>query len=108
MLTDEQRDALLNTRPEKTVTKELIEKRISNVEYVYPSQETTLTICVLTMQNGFTVVGKSACAHPENFNQDLGQKIAYDDAFKQVWALEGYLLREALYLDGEQKKSKAA
>ena len=55
-----------------------------------------LTVCVLVLKNGFTVVGKSACASPENFNAELGAKIAREDARKQIWALEGYLLRSKL------------
>jgi hypothetical protein len=99
MLTNEQRNSLLESRPERTVTKQQIESRIKNTEYRIHANS-TLTICVLTMENGFTVVGKSACAHPGNFNKELGEKIAYDDAFEQIWVLEGYLLREALYLEG--------
>lgn len=98
MLTNEQRDSLLESRPERTVTKEQIESRIKSAEYSIHAGS-TLTICVLALENGFTVVGKSACAHAGNFNKELGEKIAYDDAFKQIWALEGYLLREALYLE---------
>lgn len=55
-----------------------------------------LTICVLTLKNGYTIVGKSACASPENYDADLGGKIAREDARKQIWALEGYLLRSKL------------
>lgn len=55
-----------------------------------------LTICVLTLKNGFTIVGKSACASPENYDAELGYKIARGDARKQIWALEGYLLRSKL------------
>lgn len=55
-----------------------------------------LTICVLTLKNGFTIVGKSACASPENYDAEIGGKIARDDARKQIWALEGYLLRSKL------------
>ena len=55
-----------------------------------------LTICVLVLQNGFTVVGKSACASPENFDAELGAKIAKEDARRQIWALEGYALRNRL------------
>lgn len=55
-----------------------------------------LTLCVLTMKNGFTIVGKSACASPENFDLDLGVKIAREDARRQIWALEGYALRSKL------------
>lgn len=55
-----------------------------------------LTICILVIENGFTVVGKSACASPANFDADLGRKFAREDAIRQLWALEGYLLRERL------------
>lgn len=55
-----------------------------------------LTICVLTMKNGYTIVGKSACASPENFDVELGRTIAREDARRQIWALEGYLLRSKL------------
>lgn len=56
-----------------------------------------LTFCILVLANDYTVVGKSACASPENYDRQLGQKIARNDAVRQVWALEGYVLRESLY-----------
>lgn len=102
MLSNEQRDSLLNARPERTVTVAQIESRIKEREFSVHAGS-TLTICILTLENGFTVVGKSACAHPENFNKELGEKIAYDDAFKQIWPLEGYLLREALHIENTKK-----
>lgn len=55
-----------------------------------------LTICVMTLKNGYTIVGKSACASPENYDPEIGGRIARDDARKQIWALEGYLLRSKL------------
>lgn len=55
-----------------------------------------LTICVLVLQNGFTVTGESACASPENFDADLGRKIARKAAVDKVWALEGYALKSRL------------
>lgn len=63
--------------------------------YVFPN--TTFTICLLTLKNGFTVAGESACASPENFNLEIGQKIAKENAKNKIWALEGYLLKENLY-----------
>lgn len=59
-----------------------------------------LTICVLTMRNGFTVVGTSACASPENFNAEFGRELAWKDAIRQLWGLEGYLLRERIADEG--------
>lgn len=55
-----------------------------------------LSICILVMNNGFTVIGKSAPASPENFNADLGKKFAYEDAIRQLWPLMGFSLRDKL------------
>jgi hypothetical protein len=55
-----------------------------------------LTFCVLVLQNGFTVTGESACASPENFDREIGEKIAKTNAINKIWALEGYLLKERL------------
>ncbi len=71
-----------------------IAAKISKVDYFRLG---VLTICVLTLQNGFTVTGESACASPENYNQALGEQYAYDDAFRHVWPLEGYLLKQKLF-----------
>lgn len=60
-----------------------------------------LTFCVLVLRNGFTVTGESACASPENFNRDIGRKIALDNAKAKIWALEGYLLKEKLHQQQE-------
>lgn len=62
--------------------------------HVFPS--TTLTVCCLKLRNGFTVVGESAAVSPENFDEELGRKIARNNARDRVWALEGYALRERL------------
>lgn len=56
-----------------------------------------LTLCVLVLRNGFTVTGESACASPENFNKEIGRKVALDNAKSKIWALEGYLLKEKIY-----------
>lgn len=56
-----------------------------------------LTICILSLENGFTVTGESACASPENFYEKIGREIAYKNAREKIWQLEGYLLKEKLY-----------
>ena len=56
----------------------------------------TMTLCILTMVNGFVVVGKSAPASVENFDAEKGRTFAYEDAIRQLWPLEGYLLRSSL------------
>ncbi|MDN7897186.1 Gp49 family protein [Burkholderia cepacia] len=55
-----------------------------------------LTFCVLVLRNGFTVTGESACASPENFDRDIGRKIARQNAVGKIWPLEGYLLKQRL------------
>lgn len=61
-----------------------------------PDPLAILTICILVMKNGFTVIGKAAPASHENFNRDLGQKFAYEDAIRQLWPLMGFALRDRL------------
>ena len=56
-----------------------------------------LTFCVLVLRNGFTVTGESACASPENFDAELGRKIARQNAVDKIWPLMGYELRTKLY-----------
>lgn len=77
------------------VTQARIEEVIVGEDYhIFP--ETTLTVCCLKLANGFTVTGESACASPENFDVELGRKIARENAKQKIWALEGYALREKL------------
>ena len=89
-----------------------IDSKIKAVEYILPRDVCkrdngvevfdaplplqTLTFCILTLENGFTVTGESACASPENFDAEIGKKIAYDNAREKIWLLEGYLLKEKL------------
>jgi hypothetical protein len=55
-----------------------------------------LTFCVLVLRNGFTVTGESACASPENFDAEIGRKIARQNAVAKVWPLMGYALKERM------------
>lgn len=55
-----------------------------------------LTFCVLTLRNGFTVTGESACASPENFNAEIGRRIARENAVAKVWPLLGFRLKDKL------------
>lgn len=55
-----------------------------------------LTLCVIQLNNGFTVTGESACASPENFDAELGRKIARQNAIAKVWPLLGFRLRDKL------------
>lgn len=63
--------------------------------YVFPN--TAFTVCLLTLKNGFNVSGESAAASIENFDAEIGRKIAKDNARTKIWALEGYLLKQKLF-----------
>ena len=99
----------MTTEYEKSIEAKLIDKNLNaprlNPEkidslivdeayYVFPN--TTLTICCLTLKNGYQVVGKSACASSENFNEEIGRDIAKTNARAQIWDLEGYWLKSKL------------
>jgi hypothetical protein len=56
-----------------------------------------LTFCVLVLKNGFTVTGESACASPENFDAEIGRKVARQNAVQKIWPLMGYQLRDRLH-----------
>ena len=62
-----------------------------------PASLDLLTFCVLVLKNGFTVTGESACASPENFDPEIGRRIARDNAIQKVWPLMGYELRSRLH-----------
>ena len=57
---------------------------------------TQLTVCMLVLQNDYTVIGESACASPLNFDAEIGRKVARENAKQKIWALEGYLLKQRL------------
>lgn len=85
----------------KTVTNDQVDEQILDEDYhVFPG--TTLTVCCLTLRNGFTVVGQSACADPDAYDPEVGRFLAREDARDKIWSLEGYLLRQRLH-DSEQE-----
>lgn len=77
------------------LTPELIDSVIVGEQYTV-FHGTTLTVCCLTLRNGFNVTGESAAASLENFDAEIGRKIARKNARDKIWALEGYLLKEFL------------
>lgn len=78
------------------LTPEHIDSVILKTQY-HVFEGSQLTVCCITLNNGFTVTGESACASPENFNKEIGEQIAYDNARDKIWQLEGYLLKQQLY-----------
>ncbi len=78
------------------LTPNLIDSKIKSKAF-HVFGETCLTVCCLTLENGFTVTGESACASPENFDAEIGEKIAFNNARDKIWMLEGYLLKQVLH-----------
>lgn len=84
---------IVETKTAPRVTEQSIKDKIANVQF---QRVDMLTICIITMRNSFHLVGTSAPASPANYDAAVGERYAYDNAFKQIWVLEGYLLREKL------------
>lgn len=76
-------------------------------EKYIPKELHLLTFCVLSLKNGFTVTGESGCASPENFDAELGRKIARENAIAKVWPLMGYELKQRLHNDAQMAASIA-
>lgn len=77
------------------LTPDLINAVIAKEDF-HVFEGSQLTVCCLTLQNGFTVTGESACVSPENFDAETGRTIARNNARDKIWALEGYLLKSKL------------
>ena len=77
------------------ISKEYIESRIKNHEFIRIGD--TVTLCSIFIDNGYSVRGESACVSPENYREDIGQKLSYDNAFKKLWPLFGFLLIESIH-----------
>ncbi len=88
------------------ITREMIEMQIVNQQY-HVFEGSQLTVCCLTLKNGFTVIGTSACVSPENYDKVIGNTIAKAKAFDEIWVLEGYLLKQAEFeLKGTKVKTE--
>lgn len=83
-----------------SVIPEHIENIIVNCEYKKISKRTT--ICLLTLVNGFEVVGESSCASEEKYNKKIGEDVSRKNAAQQIWAYEEYLLRQKLFEESKQ------
>lgn len=85
------------------ITLDSIKAKVVEVDYLNPPLLPSMTIAVVMLDNGYAVVGKSAPADPENFDEDLGRQFAYEDALRQVWPLEAYVLRNEMTYEARAK-----
>ena len=86
--------ALVAALPERKLTKEFLESEIDKVEYNRFGE--TNTHCTITTKSGFSFTGESACVDPNNFDQKIGEKFAYEQAFEKMWMPYGFWLHKAL------------
>ena len=82
------------------ITKEFLDSQITSVKY-FVIEGTTVTICHMMLDNGFSVRGESACISAVNFDEEIGQRIAYKNAYDKLWALYGFAEMEIAYRFGE-------
>lgn len=91
------------------ITPQHIEEQIVHAQYhQFPGTTVTVTVCCLTLRNGYNTVGEFACVVAANFDAEIGRKIAYENAKQKIWALEGYLLRDFIHANREQLSELAA
>ena len=106
MLSLDEAKAVVATKTAPRVTEEGIRAKIASVDYLMPeivndhASDDMTTICKVRMKNGFVFIAHSTPASKANFDAEVGKRYAYDNAFKQIWTHEGYLLRERLTEDG--------
>ena len=79
-----------------TASQGIAKEAENHPSYCWETSLGLLTFCVLVLRNGFTVTGESACASPENFDAEIGKKIARANAVNKIWPLMGYELRSKL------------
>lgn len=89
------------------VTPDAIDRVIDRVDY-FRVPNTTMTVCAIVTRNGFAVTGESACASEDTFDEEIGRRLAYEDARRKVWPLEGYLLRERMRTERRHQPTDAS
>ena len=98
--------ALATALPERKLTKEFLESEIDTVEYNRFGD--TNTHCTIKTKSGFSFTGESACVDPNNFDQKIGEKFAYENAFNKMLTPYGFWLHKALAETDYQSKLNEA
>ena len=98
---------LENLNIPKSLTESDVESVIQSVHYNH-LKGSTLTICVIKTNSGFTVTGTSACVNPDAYDEEVGEELAYKQAFEKLWEFEAYLLKYTQYQLSRAKKEREA
>lgn len=99
LMNQEELETALANLPGEHITLEYITSRIVQTDFLIVPN-TTVTICNIHLDNGFSVRGESACVDKANFNADMGETIAQKDALNKLWPLFGFLLAESIFVKG--------
>lgn len=78
------------------LTEDDIRARIIDVEFFHVDGTTT-TLCLVKTIGDFVITGTSACINAADFDAAIGRELAYKDALRQLWDLEGYRVRCSAY-----------
>lgn len=100
LLTDNELQEKLKDRPAPRVKRQDIIDRIELIKF--DIIEETITLCTILLDNGYTVRGESACVNAANYDEQIGDRYAFDDAFKKLWPLFGFLLAETQFQTKEK------
>lgn len=66
----------------QTLSPEYVDAQIIKKEFVKVGDKTT--VCLLTLNNWFEIVGISHVFNKENFNEEIWQEEAYKDAYSKA------------------------
>lgn len=97
MISNDEMHARLSKLPGERVTDEYMRSRIVNVDYIRLGKYGRLTHCTITLDNGWMTTGEDATIDPQNYDAEIGQKLAYDVAFRKLWEVFGFTRMEALF-----------
>lgn len=76
------------------ITPEMVENSISSVEFV--ERKNKLTVCIITLNNGFMVTGETGVIRPELYDAELGKKYSEENARNKIWFYLGVCLQESI------------
>jgi hypothetical protein len=77
----------------------LLNKQVSSVKFYKVGVKTT--VALLTANNGFEIVGTSACVNPDDFNESIGQHFALVDALNELDGFIGFVRQQESFKAGE-------
>lgn len=77
------------------LTLEELKSHIKNEQY-HVFADTNMTVCCLTLDNEFSVIGYSSCIDKENFDKEIGEKVAKENAIDKLWDLYAFLSKELI------------